>query len=236
VGLFSLGPGKPLSTGGGGILCTNDEVLIRRLERSCRLPPPALAAAWMPVRLALLALVFRPTGWWLATRLGLHRLGDSEAAGGYTLAGLAPAQAALGLALLPRLEAINRRRRENAARLIARLRGLDFVHLPAPAEAAEPVYLRLPVIIDSAQRREQLFGRLWAAGIGAGRMYRQALPQLFPSLASEPYPGAEAVAQRLLTLPTHPYLTPADVERIGRIFETFSEMPRFASGEAEESP
>jgi dTDP-4-amino-4,6-dideoxygalactose transaminase len=116
VGLFSLGPGKPLSTGGGGILCTNDEVLIRRLERSCRLPPPALAAAWMPARLALLALVFRPTGWWLATRLGLHRLGDSEAAGGYTLAGLAPAQAALGLALLPRLEAINRRRRWSGCR------------------------------------------------------------------------------------------------------------------------
>lgn len=219
-GLFSLGPGKPLSTGGGGILCTNQAGDIPRVERAWEaLPPPsALASAWTLSRLALLALAFHPRGWWLAARVGLQRLGDREASWGYRLGRLSSAQAAVGLALLERLDAINRCRQKNAERMIACLQELDFLHIPSPAATAEPIYLRVPLLVSNEEQRERLYRRLWAAGIGVGRMYRYPLSNLFPQVATESYPGASFIARHLLTLPTHHYVSDADMEQIARIF------------------
>ena len=258
-GLFSLGPGKPLSTGGGGILCVNNGQYTRLLEEVWEklLPPPipkghavsqspisqspisnlpTSHSVWALLRLTASALAFHPVGWRLATRLGLHHLGEHEASWGYTLRGLTPAQAGVGLALLERLEAINQQRRENACRLIAHLQELDFVQFPCLAPTAEPIYLRLPVIVDSEERRERLFQRLWKAGLGVGRMYRRALAEFFPQLALHPpippygeyyagsttetYPGAERVARCLLTLPTHHYLAQTDIDHIAQILRT----------------
>jgi perosamine synthetase len=222
-GLFSLGPGKPLSTGGGGVLCTHDERHAPLLERAWEdLPlPSVLSSAWALVRFVLCNLVFHPSGWWLGTRAGLQRLGEHEASWGYSVLGLNDSQAAVGLALLDRLERVNRRRRENARRLIDRLGNIEFLHIPAPAERAEATYLRLPLIVDDEERRERLFRRLWDAGIGVGRMYRHPLPHYFPQQVpgGETFPGATYVAHHLLTLPTHHYLTDRDVEGIVRVFE-----------------
>jgi dTDP-4-amino-4,6-dideoxygalactose transaminase len=170
----------------------------------------------------LLTLVFHPFGWWLATRSGAHRIGDHEASWGYILGGLGEAQAALGLILLRRLDDINRQRRENAHRMIARLQKLDFVCIPTPPKVAEPIYLRLPVLVEGTERRDHLFRRLWTARIGVGRMYQHPLPDLFPQFGDRTYPGASHLARHLLTLPTHHYLTGDDIERITHIFETTS--------------
>ena len=221
-GLYSLGPGKPLSTGGGGIVCSKDRrhaPLLERAWEDLRLPSVA-SSAWALVRFVLCNLVFHPSGWWLGTRAGLHHVGEHEASWGYTIIGLNDSQAAVGLALLERLETVNRQRRDKAHRLIDRLGGLEFVHIPAPVERAEATYLRLPLIVDEEERRERLFHRLWEAGIGVGRMYRHALPHYYPQVADdEIYPGAEHMAGHLLTLPTHHYLTDGDVERIEEIFK-----------------
>jgi dTDP-4-amino-4,6-dideoxygalactose transaminase len=164
-------------------------------------------------------LIFHPSGWWLGTRAGLHRVGEHEASWGYTVLGLNDSQAAVGLALLERLETVNRQRRRNARSLIDGLGDLKFVHIPAPAERAEATYLRLPLIVDDGERRERLFRRLWDVGIGVGRMYRHPLPHYFPQATNgETYPGADYVARHLLTLPTHHYLTDADIEQIVEIF------------------
>jgi perosamine synthetase len=221
-GLYSLGPGKPLSTGGGGVLCTKDGRHAPLLERAWEgLPlPSVISSAWALVRFVLCNLVFHPLGWWLGTRAGLQRLGEHEASWGYSVLGLNDSQAAVGLALLARLETVNRQRRDNARRLIDRLGKMEFVHIPAPAQTAEATYLRLPLIVDDEERRERLFRRLWDAGIGVGRMYRHPLPHYVPhQVDDEVYPGADYVARHLLTLPTHHYLTHADVEGIVEIFQ-----------------
>jgi dTDP-4-amino-4,6-dideoxygalactose transaminase len=219
-GLFSLGPGKPLATGGGGILSTDDERYSRLLSQLWESLPPltAVTAAYKGLRLALLSLAFHPTGWWLATRAGLHRIGAHQASWGYKLSRLSQVQAHVGLALLPRLNEVNQHRRAHAHQIQECLQGIDFVHIPSPAATAEPIYLRLPILVDSETRRERLFHRLWTAGIGVGRMYEQTLPQIFPQLATRHYPGADQVAHHLLTLPTHHYLTDADVACIAQIF------------------
>lgn len=221
-GLYSLGPGKPISTGGGGILCAQTEqaALIRAVKRTWQDLPASsvLASGWALTRLGLLKLAFHPVGWWLATRLNLHRVGEHEASWGYKLSALTAAQASVGLRLLERLDAVNEHRRLKAEQLVAGLQPLDFVHIPQISASAAPIYLRLPVMVASEERREQLFQRLWAAGIGVGRMYGRPLTAFFPQLQDQPYPGANRAAQQLLTLPTHHYLTQSDIQRITQIF------------------
>jgi dTDP-4-amino-4,6-dideoxygalactose transaminase len=131
---------------------------------------------------------------------------------------LTSVQAQIGLASLPRLATNNLRRHENARHLITALAQLNFVKIPSSPSSALPIYLRLPVIVASSSLREMLWQRLQAAGIGAGRMYEHALPTFFPEFSSGAFPGAEQVAGCLLTLPTHHYLTSADVQKMVGLF------------------
>ncbi|MCC9076106.1 DegT/DnrJ/EryC1/StrS family aminotransferase [Litorilinea aerophila] len=229
-GLFSFGPGKPLSLGGGGLLCTRDPEAAQALATTWqRLSFPRGWRSWMALaRLWAFGTAFHPTGWWLATRLGAQRVGEHEASWGYARQGLSPAQARVGLALLPQLEAINRRRQAHARQLLAGLAELASVRVPLPVQPAlagpaplprpatqvEPIYLRLPLLAESEARREALYRRLQENGIGAGRLYGKTLAEYFPQLAGNDHPGARSVAKRLLTLPTHHHLRPADLTRM----------------------
>lgn len=222
-GLFSLGPGKPLPTGGGGFVTVRHPnspqaaALAEAWEKLAQ--PSVVGSAVSLLRLALFGLVLHPVGWWAATKINLHKVGEQRSAWSYRLAGLTDAQSGVGARLLRRLDQINARRRRNAERIVAELSDVAFVQLPCVADRAEPIYLRLPLLVDSEARRERLFGRLWAAGIGVGRMYEQTLAGYFPELAVKPFPGADALATRLLTLPTHHHLTQSDISTISRIFK-----------------
>jgi dTDP-4-amino-4,6-dideoxygalactose transaminase len=134
---------------------------------------------------------------------------------------MAPGYAGLGLAILRRLPSIQDMCRRNAVRLMALLAEFDFVRLPRIPSGAEPVFLRLPFIVDGQERARRLFERLWSAGTGVSRSYYRTLADLcagmFPS-ADKEYPGAGELAACLLTLPTHPYVTEQDFARIAQAF------------------
>ena len=222
-GLFSLGPGKPLSTGGGGIVITGREQNQETLARWWADLPPASrftsAQAW--ARQAAFRLAFQPRSWWLATRVGLQRMGNQEASWGYALRDLSDTQAAIGAVLLPRLDEINGRRRETALRLAKAVGQSSAVQLLRADEQGQPIYLRLPLLLESESVREWLFERMWAAGIGAGRMYEKTLPEIFASDDQAHYPGAQAFARRLLTLPTHYQVLESDLQIMEEILADF---------------
>jgi dTDP-4-amino-4,6-dideoxygalactose transaminase len=143
-------------------------------------------------------------------------LGDRESSWGFRVGAYSAAQAGLGHSLLGRLDAINAARSQRAARLLEALEGIPGLRFPQVVDGAEPIYVRLPLLVTGEERRNRLFDELRAAGIGVGKMYRQPLPVIFPDLDrdGEPYPGARAIAAQLLTLPTHHYVTDADIVRI----------------------
>jgi dTDP-4-amino-4,6-dideoxygalactose transaminase len=213
-GLYSLGPGKPLSLGGGGILSLNGAVDPAEIETAWQALPPssrlASASAWL--RLTAYWLAFQPRGWWLATRLGSQRIAEREAASAYTMSRLSAAQARVGLATLPRLDHINIGRRTRGHELTTALSGLDYAHVPVVDPSTEPIYLRWPALIEDTKRREWIYRRLRSGGIGVGKMYRQSLPDLFGELREVHCPGARFVAAHLLTLPTHHHVADREVE------------------------
>ena len=96
---------------------------------------------------------------------------------------------------------------------MAGLGSLPGVALPATCAEDEPIYLRLPLLFQDADACNAAHGGLQEAGIGAGRMYKRTLASIFPMLGGA-FPGAEAVARGLLTLPTHHHLKEEDLERM----------------------
>lgn len=223
-GIYSLGPGKALSTGGGGAVTVN-----RPTEHAATVATLTADYEQLPAshyhhslvslaRLGLFTLTFQPNFWWLATRLGAQRVGENENSWGYRLSRLTPAQASVGVQQLACLDRYNQARRARALQMIDGLRSITSLQF-FPDSRGGAIYLRLPLLTESASLREQFYQRLWTAGIGAGRLYQKTIGEFFPQLNLGNFPNAESLAQRLLTLPTHHYLSDNDVERIIRTFK-----------------
>ncbi len=232
VGLFSFGPGKPLSLGGGGLLATSDATLAAALRARWAALPTAggvaarqtNAANWL--RLGLFNLAFQPTFWWWAARLGAQRVGENEASWGYRMARLAPAQAAVGLQLLPDLNGVNNWRIACARALTGALTGVPDLTLPQPGGIKpRSVYLRFPLLTATLDQADTLYQTLWQAGHGAGRMYRHSLDHFFPQAAhngaqpgaADDLSGSRRIADTLVTLPTHHHLTGGDLVQMSQI-------------------
>lgn len=217
-GLFSLGPGKPLSAGGGGIVCVGDlgDVALARSGWQALSATSRMGNYVALARLAVFQGAFQPTGWWLAMRAGAQKTGDDEANWGFSMSGLTPAQAMVADQQLRRLDDYNRARRAKAQEMIKGLTDLSGITLPAARQGVDvggAFFLRLPLLFDDPQRCITVHDALQAKGIGAGRMYKRTLPELFAGLEGQ-FPGAEAVAAGLLTLPTHHHVRQEDLTTI----------------------
>jgi dTDP-4-amino-4,6-dideoxygalactose transaminase len=221
AGFYSLGRGKGITTMGGGILVTHRDELARRIERRVRaLPrPPAremlAAAAGSLAYSAMLA----PSRFWLVDRLPFLELGASRFEPGFPMAQLSAFQRRLTGQLLPLADSYNAVRHRRADELRAGIEGVEGIEIPRPLPSASPVYLRLPILTRDAGHRAKLLARLRTAGISASASYPTTvgdIPGIAPYLAPDqaPCPGAASIAGRILTLPTHPAVTSADVERM----------------------
>jgi dTDP-3-amino-3,4,6-trideoxy-alpha-D-glucose transaminase len=126
-------------------------------------------------------------------------------------------QAAFLRSRIARLDEWNRRRRALAERYVTRLAGAELLRLPQVIAGAEPVWHLFTVRVGQG-RRDELQRGLAAAGIGTG-IYYPVPPHLAPAYAAErrsfaPLPLTEALAREILSLPLHPHLTPAKVDRV----------------------
>lgn len=125
-------------------------------------------------------------------------------------------QAALGLAQLAKVEAFNARRQANAAYLDARLRDCVHVRVPQVRPHATHVYHQYTLrLVD--RDRDAAVAALAQAGIGTGIYYPLPIHHqpLYHQLGYDDYlPHTDAAARSVLSLPVHPGLTEADLDRI----------------------
>ncbi|MCB1488519.1 MAG: DegT/DnrJ/EryC1/StrS family aminotransferase, partial [Bauldia sp.] len=116
--------------------------------------------------------------------------------------------------LLAKLEVFDRelaRRREIAARYDAALAAT--VTVPTVGEDAESAYALYTIRI---RNRDDVKAKLDEAGIGTGLFYRLALHQhpAFRDYVGHALPVSEQLAGEVLSLPLHPDLTDAEVDRV----------------------
>jgi dTDP-4-amino-4,6-dideoxygalactose transaminase len=106
-------------------------------------------------------------------------------------------------------------RARNAAALLEGVRAIHGVQTVASLPTASAAHLRFPILCVDAVTRSRTLRQLTRAGIGASESYPSALadvPELRPHLVpGSTTPGGRHVAHRILTLPTHPFVTRRDI-------------------------
>jgi perosamine synthetase len=121
--------------------------------------------------------------------------------------------AAIAEAQLARMPETTRRRRDNAIKLTAGLRG---VVTPTIAEGADHVWHQYTVRIEGG-RRDQFALQLDELGVGTGVFYPQGVHH-FPHVAAvagrHSFPVTDAAAREVLSLPVHPLLEDRDLDQI----------------------
>ena len=226
AGLFSFDKGKNVSAIDGGVVVTGSEPLAEalRLETATFGPPSRPSSLVHVVKALAYFVMLRPSLYGIATSLPGLGLGQTIFTTEFPLAGPDPRLSALAATMLPHLDEFTRARRANAHALLARIADLPTLTPVLARDQAIPAYLRLPVLASTESARNAAIVALNAAGIGATRSYPASLadvPELQPALVSHAHamPGGRHVAQRIITLPTHPLVTPADVVRLGSLLE-----------------
>ena len=232
-GLFSFDKGKNVSAIDGGVVVTNDDALAASFERECEgVKAPGAGEAWAQVAKALAYSVFlHPSLYWIPNRIPLLGLGRTVFTTEFPLESPTRFLTALGAEVLPRLQELTCARTTNAAALIAALHSIPGLKFVAPREDAFPVYLRLPVLLPNSDTRDRALAALTLAGIGASQSYPASLadvPELQRWFGAAPRAtGGRHVAQRILTLPTHPFVSADDISRIAAVLRVELEGRRY---------
>ncbi len=190
TGCFSFYPTKNMTTGEGGIITTNDDAIFRRARM--------IRAHGSEVR-------------YLHEVFGLNwRMTDLSAA--------------IGRVQLRHLEAWNEARISNAAGLTRRIIERELNSLvvpPTTREGDRHVFHQYTVRI--AEDRDGVQQRLQEAGIGTGVHYpipihRQPIIEA-KGFGGGDFPVSEQAAKEVLSLPVHPSLSEADLDRIAEALE-----------------
>jgi len=212
VGIFSLGRGKNITCGSGGIIVTSSDAMATVLARQCRpLKTPGAAELLKEfVRLAFMAVFIRPGLYWLPAGLPFLRLGQTVYPRQIRLRRLSGMQAGVLRGWRDHLARSNRVRSETGAYFTERL--------PLrPGHRSSHPYLRLPVFAASRRERDRIHAMSQARGLGLGVAYPtpiNEIPEIRFSAHGQRFPAAKTVAERLLTIPTHHWLSEDDKRAI----------------------
>jgi perosamine synthetase len=128
--------------------------------------------------------------------------------------------AAIGREQLSRLADFNERRRHNAARLTEGLAETEFVTPTEPANRRH-VYHQYTIRADD---REAVQTYLDDHDIGSGVYYPKCIHEQLAYAGYEgTYPHAEQAAAEVLSLPVHPNVSDADIDRIIEVLEDYDD-------------
>jgi dTDP-4-amino-4,6-dideoxygalactose transaminase len=216
IGIFSLGRGKQITSGGGGILVTGSATIARAIAREwdgIETPSP-LRTALNLLTVVAMAILMRPRLYWIPAALPFLRLGETLYPRRIPIARLSGMQAGLLRQWQAALEKSNRDRALAAANLARTL----AVSLP---DGAALPYLRLPVFVASAAERDRVVAASRVRGLGVSPAYPapvNEIPEISHLFEGQRFPAARRVADRLLTLPTHRWVSESDRNRIAATF------------------
>jgi len=185
VGSFSFYATKNVACGEGGLITTSDEALARRLRQ------------------------LRNQG--MVERYRYEMVGRNLR--------MTDLQAALGIPQLERLDDANRLRRTNAAVLTKLLDGVDGLELPRTPAGRTHVWHQYTVLLPPGTDRDAVAERMRAAGVDSGVYYPRLVWDYdvyrdHPGVVQDDTPRARDAAERCLSLPVHPGLGLAGLERV----------------------
>ncbi|MCG3116105.1 MAG: DegT/DnrJ/EryC1/StrS family aminotransferase [Candidatus Manganitrophus sp. SA1] len=212
VGFFSLGRGKNITCGSGGIIVTNSDLIaeaIRRHDHGLEAPQMGETLGEL-LQLILMALFIRPVFYWFPAGLPFLKLGETFFHRDFPVKRLSGAKVGLLRNWRERLERSNQKRAETAAYFRE--------HLQLKTSKKENIpYLRLPILMNRREERDRLYALSRKQGYGLSLMYPapiNEIEEIKDDFKGSDFPVAKKMAETLLALPTHPYLSERDKREI----------------------
>jgi dTDP-4-amino-4,6-dideoxygalactose transaminase len=215
VGIFSLGRGKNITCGSGGIVVTNSAPIGDAIASDYARLRPARRTEQLKelARIVLMAIFIRPWLYWIPAALPFLGLGRTIFPKQIALRRLSPMQAGLLRNWRRRLVESNRVRAATASYFRRRLA------LKLSRDGALP-FVRLPIVAADAEEKSRVYGFAQQRGLGVSVGYPTAIneiPEIRSAFEGQQFPSAHHVAERLLTLPTHQWLSAHDKEAIAEL-------------------
>jgi perosamine synthetase len=212
VGFFSLGRGKNVTCGSGGIVITNSDMIAKVIGNKYSLleRPRTLRSAKEFLKVIALAIFLRPSLYWLPAGLPFLKLGETIFSKDFRVEKLSGMQAGILHDWKGRLEKANCARRKNAEYFIKALGLKRYDNFPV-------AFLRLPFVAEDTELRNRVLSLSRRKGMGIGRMYPfpvNEIKEIEAQFAGQTFPVAKLIADQLLTIPTHELLTEQDRKAI----------------------
>ena len=225
VGFFSLGRGKNISAGSGGIILTNSDDIgeaLGTLYKNVKKEP--FFDTWMNfLAVKIMCFFIHPSLYWIPAGLPFLNLGATKFYPHISVRKMEGSRAGFLRNWREKLARENRIRTQNGRYIRERL---SHIFPNYPYGGNETPYLRFPLLLENKEMKEK--GCLIAKkkGLGISGMYPLSLNKLMElgNMSDEgEYPLGERVAERLVTLPTHSFMREMDLERhcdfIKKIYE-----------------
>ena len=220
VAFFSLGRGKNLTCGTGGIILTRSLAIAEKIKAEYatvqEAPRGEVVRNWL--EMVMMRFFIHPLLYWLPAGLPFLRLGETTFYTDFPMYRMDEVRAHQLQGWERRLALANQ---ERAARANWLIDGLDL-HRGGirPITGKEAIYLRLPVLLRDRETKEAVCRQSRGEGAGLSPNYPdtiQEIPELSGRIATRTYPGAKDIVNRLVTLPTHQFVTEGDRLKICRI-------------------
>lgn len=213
VAFFSLGRGKNITCGSGGVIITSSEDIAGSIRT--QYPDlenvPLMEYLKIILETILLMIFLRPTLYWLPKQMPFLKLGETRYYPTFPVRKFTGFQAGLLHQWRSRLERLNRSRSAHADNYMDTL-GLAGV---MPIYAKGHPYNRLPVYLKDRSAKDALCkSGTW---LGITPMYPSPVHQireLDGSFENRDFEGAEKISNTLVTLPTHILLNAEDTTSI----------------------
>ena len=214
VGFFSLGRGKNITCGSGGIILTSSDGIADAIRARFAEVGNVPAAGYMKdiLEIVFMTIFLHPGLFGVPKRLPFLKLGETRFHESYPLTRLTGFQAGLLRDWPSKLEKLNRARAARGDGYRNRL-GLAG---SMPIYSGSFAYNRFPVYTGDRRSKDALCAEGDLLGITP--MYPSAvhrIPQLRGCFEGAEFRGADLVSDTLVTLPTHILLDDRDSESIG---------------------
>jgi dTDP-4-amino-4,6-dideoxygalactose transaminase len=160
-----------------------------------------------------MTVFIRPRLYWIPASLPFLGLGQTVYPKDIRVERLSGLQAGLLRHWESRLVRANRERAETAADLSRHAPGTLARRVPHP-------YLRLPLLARSAGERAEMHAESEREGLGLSVAYPSPvneIPEIRQMFEGQQFPAAARVAERLLTAPTHHWLSASDRHANARV-------------------
>lgn len=239
VSFFSLGRGKALSTVEGGIILTNKDNLSENIRKELNdISEYTLGEKIILIINAVIINIFmRPSLFWFPKSLLFLKLGDTIYDSGFKIKKMSSFQAGLANDWEDKLTKFIKMRSANSrywkscfqpspnSQLATNSSNLPASSFQLPANISDiDSFLRFPLRVDNPKIRKNILEKSKQMGLGIMFTYPDSvdgIKELKDDFQKQAFPGAKAMASKLITLPVHPFVSENDKVQIIKHIEKY---------------